>query len=426
MSNLYLPDFPEPRSNITPRKFYFLEYFYVLVKSVEKSAKQEVIFERFVELKEQYQLGESRYKKKPVNEKSKKRQARFEYTFKQVLAESLDYSLVIRKSDAIYLTSKGEDLLALFEEKPEEFRYTLLSFMEHKHEAFRYIIKSCYNANPKNSGLLIFPIYSPLKLEINRPDLITTGDMKDYFHLLKKRLENDISEYLRQTRDLTKQNEELLQALVSADLLSSNNSKKFDATKYNVIVKRGRDFWLRFFLREMYKFDISLPTFEIWAYRGKQIGVLHITEFYPDPYFSGRVVYPLSKVVVSATTEKFHEVFTYSDGRKLYLHLSQWEKEAYQQEFVRALYDAYRDIRESARTYFVNLPNVREKVCYRLKIPEFTFDKFLGNAYKNKHMKIKISLEVDKHPDETKAMYLQREPVLVDGKYRNIIAIDLS
>jgi hypothetical protein len=41
-------------------------------------------------------------------------------------------------------------------------------------------------------------------------------------------------------------------------------------------------------------------------------------------------------------------------------------------------------------------------------------------------LRIKISLEVDKLPEETKAMYLKKEPVIVDGKYRNIIAIDVT
>jgi hypothetical protein len=35
-------------------------------------------------------------------------------------------------------------------------------------------------------------------------------------------------------------------------------------------------------------------------------------------------------------------------------------------------------------------------------------------------------MEVDKLPEETKAMYLTKEPVMIDGKYRNIIAIDVS
>jgi hypothetical protein len=61
-----------------------------------------------------------------------------------------------------------------------------------------------------------------------------------------------------------------------------------------------------------------------------------------------------------------------------------------------------------------------------MKITEYLFDNFLGYVYHNKHLKIRISLEVDKLPDETKVMYLRREPVMVDGKYRNIIAIDLA
>ncbi|NET56162.1 MAG: hypothetical protein F6K47_08295 [Symploca sp. SIO2E6] len=38
----------------------------------------------------------------------------------------------------------------------------------------------------------------------------------------------------------------------------------------------------------MYKYQLSLDSFEIWAYRAKQIGLLHITEFYPDPSFHGK------------------------------------------------------------------------------------------------------------------------------------------
>jgi hypothetical protein len=83
-------------------------------------------------------------------------------------------------------------------------------------------------------------------------------------------------------------------------------------------------------------------------------------------------------------------------------------------------------VRQLAKTYFVSLPNVRERVCYSMKITEYLFDNFLGYVYHNKHLKIRISLEVDKLPDETKVMYLRREPVMVDGKYRNIIAIDLA
>ena len=58
-----------------------------------------------------------------------------------------------------------------------------------------------------------------------------------------------------------------------------------------------------------------------------------------------------------------------------------------------------------------------------------SFELFLDTIYKMNlagELKIRISLEVDKLPEETKAMYLKQEPVMVDGKYRNIIAIDVA
>jgi hypothetical protein len=64
-----------------------------------------------------------------------------------------------------------------------------------------------------------------------------------------------------------------------------------------------------------------------------------------------------------------------------------------------------------------------------MKIPEYLFDQFLEEAYKlnlRGQLGIGISLEVDRLPEETQALYLAREPVMVEGKYRNIIAIEVG
>ena len=37
------------------------------------------------------------------------------------------------------------------------------------------------------------------------------------------------------------------------------------------------------------------------------------------------------------------------------------------------------------------------------------------------NLKINISLESDKLPQETKAIYLRREPILINESYKNII-----
>ena len=58
-----------------------------------------------------------------------------------------------------------------------------------------------------------------------------------------------------------------------------------------------------------------------------------------------------------------------------------------------------------------------------------TFEESLNEIYRlnlSGRLKIQISLEVDKLPEETSAMYMKQEPVMVDGNYRNIIAIDVT
>jgi hypothetical protein len=186
-----------------------------------------------------------------------------------------------------------------------------------------------------------------------------------------------------------------------------------------------RDFWLRYFLNDLYDYKFSLTSFDIWAYRGKQIGILHITEFYPDSNFNGRIVYPLAVLKESVKSKHFREIYAYSQNLRLYRHQLLWDDEDDRDEFVQSLHHAYLDARQSARSYFVNLANIRERVCYNLKIPEFLFDRFLSYAYHDSEIRIRISLEIDKLPEETGAMYLKRTPVTIDGKPRNIIAIDL-
>ena len=77
----------------------------------------------------------------------------------------------------------------------------------------------------------------------------------------------------------------------------------------------------------------------------------------------------------------------------------------------------------------MNSFSLREIVCYNLKISEFCFEQLLDKAYKLNlagQLRIRISLEVDRLPEETKANYLKRTPIMIDGKFRNIIAIDVT
>jgi hypothetical protein len=407
-----------------PKRFYFLEYFYVLLKSVNSSSNYSKIFEQFISLKQEYQLGESRYKKLTSDSDSTHTLVRFNYTFEQVLSEAEGYKLVLIIEDSIRLTKLGIDLIKLFEEnRMIEYRRLLFELMESRYKAFRYIVETCYKANAERSGLLIFPIYSAYRLGYTRDLLHTSGDIKKYFEALKIRLEHDIDKYLGKSVKLDNENNILLHSLVNAGILSEDDKEPFPDMKHNVIMKRSRDYWLKYFLQELYGYAIPLNTFELWAYRGKQIGILHITEFYPEPDFNGRVVYPLSIVKNNVLTDSFKKIYDYGDGTQMYTHCPSWGDG---EEFVESLFRAYIETRRTSGNYFVSLPTVRERVCYAMKIPEYMFDDYLGRAYRLRdELKIKISLEVDKLPVETNLTYIHREPVMVEGKYRNIIAIDL-
>jgi len=421
---------PAPRSTIgSVRRFYFLEYFYVLLKSIERYPDTEQAFELFKILKRKHRLGESKYKTKLETEELSPHQInRYRYTFSEVIEESVEYGLAcLVDQSTLCITDVGINLLKQYEEGDiTGFNRFLFHRMEHRYKAFRFLLELFYAKNSKIPGLLIFPNYSPRQLKYQRSSFTTTIDVISYSHSLIDAISDDILKYLGVRWDLHEHNENIISRLKESHLLPDRDDEYFFPKSYNAIIKRFRDYWQAYFLKEIYGYEFSLSSFERWLFRGKQIGILYATDFYPS--FSGRIVYPTAIVIDHTTSPDFELVYNeYDDGRKLYIHTPRWE--VIQDKFVDALVESYFDLRRSNHSYFINLLSLREIVCYKLKIPEFMFQSFLDKAYKlnlTGHLNIKISLEVDKLPEETSAIYLTREPVMIDGKHRNIIAIDVD
>ncbi len=414
---------PKPQS---VKRFYFFEYFYILLKSISLYSDEDEIFNYFMSLKHEHKLGESKYKKLSTDENfTPPKMARYRYTFQEVLDETLEYKLIKKQRGQYVLQPNGEEALNLVKLGDlTNFNKYIFSFMEDKYNAFYYFLDMCYKANNEKSGLLIFPIYSPLALGFEKESLKRSTDLIAYLKQLQKTMEQDVELHLKKKLSLESDNKNLIEKLINANLLSSIPSDLFDNKKFNSLLKQVRDFWISYFLK-LYGYEYSNTSFEIWAYRGKQVGVLHATEFYPN--FNGKIVYPLSILTRTPSSGDFYPLHKYIDNSQLLIHKPVWS-ETNQEKFIDSLFNAYFDLRKSARSYFVNLLSVREIVCYNLKISESIFDEFLGKVYKltlNRTVKrIRISLEVDKLPEETNAIYLRRSPVMVDGKYRNIIAID--
>lgn len=411
------------------KKFYFLEYFYVLLKSIEKYSNKIEIFNSFKELKHEFKLGESKYKKLTNEPKkpSKVQLDRYRYTFKQVIEESKEYELITETDDDNYLlTNVGISLLKLFEQNENQIFYEkLFSLIEIKNEPFKSILQFLYNANNHRKGLLVFPSYSPRQLGFEKKEIYTYGDYLKYLEKLKIKLEDDIYQYIGKKSDLSKPLNTLLSKLVDSDLFSKVYPEQFPHKTYNKVTKRVRDFWINYFLKDIYNFPYSYSTFEIWTYRAKQIGILNATDFYPN--FYGRIIYPTSVISKANHSNDFKSLYKYTNGEQLFLHKPTDDKA--EEKFVENLVKNYFHLKNQTKLYFVRLTSLRELVCYNMKISEISFEQLLNLIYQKNLsglLRIKISLEVDKLPEDTKSMYLKRAPVMVDNKFRNIIAIDIN
>ncbi|MCK4792328.1 MAG: hypothetical protein KAV87_51840 [Desulfobacteraceae bacterium] len=412
-------------SSLPSRKFYFLDYFFIFLSSVEKNTIQDEVFNAFKILKQEHRLGESKYK-------TLHQQGRYRYTFNKVMDECKEYSLIIEEEDhTIHLTKEGKRLLLQYrKEGIRAFNLSVFRLMEYAHNAFRTLVEFLYEANSKVSGVLVFPHYSPLELHFDRRNIQTTKDMIRYTESLVKKLQGDIERYLKRNVDLTPKNQEILKKITRDGLLPESSSGLFNPKDYNKITKRIRDFWLTYFLRELYKCPYFMTSFDLWGYRARQIGVIQATESYP--FINGRLVYPTSVVLDDVHSDDFSEIYHYPDGKRLFIHkptLGEKENSPYKDKFIATLVNGYFDLKRRVKYNFVNLVSLREIVCFRLKISMQTFEETLNEIYRlnlSGQLKIRISLEVDKLPEETSAMYMKREPVMVDGSYRNIIAIDVA
>lgn len=422
---------PKPLQSV--KKFYFLDYFYILLQSIERHSQREDVFNAFKVLKQKHRLGESKYKRLTEDGKNLtiRQQKRYQYTFEQVVDESKEYGLIEEEDregneSALMLTSEGNQLLGGYTiNGVASFNRSIFQFMETKYEAFRTLVEFLYKANPNRSGVLIFPHYSPLELHFERKNMQNRKDIFCYTDELVKKLQEDIERYMGCKKRLNDKNKQLLDKLINDGVLPQRNNECFKSKDYNKITKRIRDFWITYFLRDLYGFPYTMSTFELWIYRARQIGIIHVTETYPA--INGKLVYPTSVVLENTDSEDFKSIYKYSDGKQLFLH--EPERDAFRDEFVDALVKGYFDLRRNNRNYFINLASLREIVCYNLKISERMFERYLNEVYRLNligELRIRISLEVDKLPEETNAMYLKHEPVMVDGSYRNIIAIDVT
>jgi hypothetical protein len=414
------------QKKISIGKFYFFDYFYILLRSISEYELYDDIFKKFIQLKNEFNLGESKYKKLVSDNDSEFAEKKvYNYTYRHVIKESLDYNLIEKKNDNFMLTDEGRRCINIYEQQSSlDFNKELLIIMEKNTYLYHDFIKHIYEINSQHSGLLIFPRYSPLKLGYKKSEIQTTGKIIDYLKKLENKINSDINKYIGINQKLNK-TEEIFSKLINDELLEKNEESRYDPNNYNKIIKRIRDFWQAYFLKEIYKLPYSNDLFYRMIYRGKQAEILQATEFYPK--FDGLIVYPLSIISKEMTNKNFKEIINYG-SESLYIYKNEWN-DKFEDIFIDSLNLRYQDLREINKNTFISLNSLQELVCYNLKISKYDFDNFLENTYnlnlKGK-LRINISLEVDRLPHETNAMYLKREPIKINGQFKNIIAIEQS
>ena len=413
------------------KKFYFLEYFYIVLKSLYERQREDERIAYFKIIKDEFQLGESRYRVNRVfdEEPSTEQIKRYKYTFNQVVEELRIYGLIIEDSGKILLSDSGLECIRLFEEgsvDKVEFKRYILNLMEQNYLAFQHLMRTCYKFNSKKGGLLLFPIYSPRTLGFDRKYFVKYSNILEFIQKLNQRIIYDVNELLGKKIDLEDSVLDISTKLYQDGFIKEPLNAQFDKINYNIIIKRIRDFYLGKMLK-IYEYPFSYDTFNVWAERGKKLKIIHATDFYPG--INGRIVYPTS--VLSSEkefNENFVAVYEYFDQEKLCIHSPRWDN--IQEEFVKSLVEAYFAIKRIRKTHFLSLLDVKEKVCFSLRISALDFDNYIGKAYdysiQGKLTNVQISLEADKLPSETTAMYLKREPILIGGKQKNIIAINFK
>ncbi len=410
------------------KRFYFIEYYALLLEAINKYSIVTQAQTEFIYQKNSHYLGLSRYRKISSNIEDGtllKSKDQYEYTFSQVLLECKNFNLVEedKQTKTLLLTTDGSKLLAAYKNNKLQYKEILLQLMERKYNAFSYLLDKFYKISPKKSGLIIFPNYSPNDLGFSKSEFLTIGIVCKYIKKYEQKIVDDIKKYINQNYKINNETYELIEELKSKNYISDNLQGSFNLQKYNAVVRKTQIFW-RNRLLNFYGINSRWQSFEIWIYRAKQLGILNTTPFYPD--FLGQIIYPVSVITTKELTNKpdYRFVLNYKNKKYLYKREVQWER--IENDFYNELWNVYTELKKRNRINFLSLHNIKEIVCYNLKISYEQFSEFLNKAYEkslNSNTSYTISLEADRLPEETNAIYIKREPIFINGKNRNIISL---
>jgi hypothetical protein len=176
---------------------------------------------------------------------------------------------------------------------------------------------------------------------------------------------------------------------------------------------------------------IGVVDFEIYCSRGSTLGLLNYTDRLAGAF--GRVVFSTSwterervPAWIPARSLITIEFGPQAERQEHLIHSPAWT--AARSRFLRELAAGYDRLNTEKRTLYVQVADLRDLVCYALRISDVLFDRFLARVYHETMQgaidSLRISLEADEIKEARAAQTTKRNPLyLATSAPRTMISV---
>lgn len=165
----------------------------------------------------------------------------------------------------------------------------------------------------------------------------------------------------------------------------------------------------------------SVPEFDVWRDR---LFFLWLVNYSPSfPLFNGSIIYPTCTFKKPSDNQREYEHCVLSNGDSIFVNKPNWE--GHKSKFAETLNTTYMKLNTLQGISYIKIADIRDMVCYKLKIHDSTFDDFLKKSFRERNtgtFPLRISLDSDIYPGRE---HWKRSPLLLSkasGK-RTIICI---
>ncbi|WNB16904.1 hypothetical protein [Marivirga arenosa] len=404
------------RENLTlksVRRFYHLDFYYFLLYIVKEGRNS------YSEIYEYAATKKSELSKIARSIESKEK-FNSEYALNSVIKESIQFEFIKVVNENFVLSETGERLLYLFQNDQDKADVVICQKFETHFGRISQIIKFLYQAN-SDHGLVVFPKYSPSYLGYTVRQLYDNSSLEKYCRDFSRCAFNDVKKYMNIEINHNEIYYKLLNGLqVFLDKMNGRTS--------NINVTREvKSITYSYFINLFFGETFERTSFDIWIRRAKELKLLNFSEFFPE--INCMVIYPLAKVIpANIENQKELRVMANTLNKEYLIRLEpKWNN--IKDNFVQTLWENYVELRKIKNNFFISVQDLRDIVCFKLQLSELDFTKFLGIAYEesiSEQIKnFKISLEVDRAPEERTFVTSKRYPILINNIPKNIIGIKI-